>query len=71
MIRMKCWTGPVDVKHDAELLRAAGINVTCEGTEHVHMDVEAKDTTEANEKLIQSMLAKHGTVWGIRFTPVR
>jgi len=70
MVRMKCWTGPVDVKNDAELLRAAGINVVCEGTEHVHMDVEAKDTTQAREKLILALLKRHGTCLGIRFTPV-
>lgn len=70
MVRMRCWTGPVDVKHDAEMLRTAGVNVVCEGTEHVYMDVEASNSDEANAKLIQAMLAKHGSVKGIRFTPV-
>lgn len=41
-----------------------------EGTEHVYMDVEASNSDEANAKLIQAMLAKHGSVKGIRFTPV-
>lgn len=70
MVRMKCWTGPVDVKHDADLLRSAGINVVCEGTEHVHVSVEAKSTEEANTKLIQALLEKHGSARGIRFTPI-
>jgi len=71
VIRMRCWTGPVDVKHDACLLRDAGLNVVCEGTEHVYLDVAATNTDTAREKIIQAMIAKHGSVKGMRFNPVR
>ena len=70
MVRMRCWSGPVDVKGDAQLLRDAGINVVCEGTEHVYMDVEANSSDEAREKLIQALLKKHKTCHGIRFESV-
>lgn len=43
LYRVKAWTGPCCVKHHADKLRAAGVNVTCEGTEHVYAEVESEN----------------------------
>lgn len=40
VFRVKAFTGPCWVGQIAEKVRASGVNVTVEGTEHVYAEVE-------------------------------
>jgi hypothetical protein len=60
MGRYRFHTGPTIVQQTAEKLRQAGINVTIEGTEHVHFDVPSDDPQEVTLQLREIL----GPQWG-------
>ena len=59
--KFKLYTGPTIVKQTADALRAAGINVTTEGTEHVHFIVDG-DRDGVTLKLREIL----GPQWGVK-----
>src|SRR5271156_4178754 len=59
--KFKLYTGPTIVKQTADALVRAGINVTVEGTEHVHFLADG-DRGSVTLKLPQV----RGPQWGVR-----
>lgn len=69
-MRLRAHTGPVGVKDVADKLRAAGVSVHCEGTEHVYIDVPAGDHYQRAHDVAESMRKAHGTTLGLKWTGV-
>ena len=56
MDRYVVWTGPTQVSGTANSLRAVGLHVTCEGTEHVYF--EAHNLTQVLNADLPSWLKR-------------
>lgn len=67
LARVKLWTGPSGVSRWAERIRAAGVPVVCEGTEHVYvnlpMDPEGWGIIPAMEELEQQCKLQDGRLF--------
>lgn len=50
---VKYWTGPCDVQVFVQRARNRGLEVTCEGTEHIYVRINATDGTVANWRVYQ------------------
>lgn len=62
----RCWTGPTLVKDVAAMMREAGVEVRCEGTEHVLVVSEGETLDGAAWNVLASLCAKHGTDVGLK-----
>lgn len=67
--RYKLWTGPTQVDATANWLDTIGFRVTCRGTEHVYVNVEADCETMARER-IKVALGFEPTVVGWAYSGV-
>jgi hypothetical protein len=72
--KARVWTGPTSVGSVAAKLREAGVTVTVEGTEHVHVLVEATEPAAVAHNLQATLLqhfgAGNGWWWVERNTQV-
>ena len=61
-MRLRYHTGPTIVEFIANQMRAAGLDVSCVGTEHVYVDVTSPD----GDRFVQeTLLREFGTTFGI------
>ncbi len=61
---LKLWWGPVGIYEIAEKCREAGIEITCEGTEHLYLAEDGMDGHAAFRGILSKLQAKHGTTFG-------
>lgn len=64
---LRAWTGPSAVREIATACRDAELDVVCEGTEHVYVDVEGSSPGAAAWNAHASLFKKHRTDFGLRF----
>jgi hypothetical protein len=63
--KARVWTGPTSVAQVAAKMRAAGVWVMVEGTEHVTVEVEATEAGAVGHNLAATMEAEYpGELWG-------
>jgi len=62
----QCWTGPVLVKQIAAKMRAAGLTVTCEGTESVYVVSDGTCAEGAAWNVLAALCSKWTTDFGLR-----
>lgn len=65
--RLRFYTSPVGVSEMATKLRESGLDVVCEGTEHVYVDAQALASLPqvyVVDNAISAIKAKHGTDFG-------
>jgi hypothetical protein len=65
-VTLKVWTGPCAVKAFAEKFRDAGINVSIEGTEHIHIIVPDEEFYLAQHKVRERLRSVFGTTFGVK-----
>lgn len=58
--KFRVWTGPTAVDGYAELIEESGLTVTCRGTEHVHIAVDADSMHLAREIMFNKLHAPLG-----------
>jgi hypothetical protein len=58
------WTGPTMVSSMACKFRMAGLTVTCEGTERVHLVINASSKEEVPFVFLDALCAKHHMAFG-------
>lgn len=59
--KLRVWTGPTLVKEITAKLRQAGVEVVCEGTEHVHVRSEGSDRMAAAHNVLACLMKVHKT----------
>lgn len=64
--KLRVYTGPVQVAALAEKCREAGLQVTVEGTEHLHLLVPGTDVEDAKYAFQRALLDTHVTTFGLR-----
>lgn len=63
--KLSYYTGPTAVVATAQLFREAGIDVTVEGTEHIHLTMAGADPLGAKLALWDALAAAHPAIaWG-------
>lgn len=61
-MRLRYHTGPTIVEFIANQMRAAGLDVSCVGTEHVYVDVTPPDD---DQFVRDTLYHEYGTTFGI------
>ena len=64
--KLRIWTGPTLVKELTAKLREAGVEVVCEGTEHVHVRSEGSDRYAAAHNVLAMCMKAHMTDFGLK-----
>ena len=64
--KLRIWTGPTLVKELTAKLREAGVDVVCEGTEHVHVRSEGSDRLAAAHNLLATLMKAYKTDFGLK-----
>ena len=64
-MKLTAHTGPVIVREIADALRAAGISVLCEGTEHVYVEAPGEDRYRAAHGVTEALRRTHGKTFGL------
>ena len=64
--RLRVWVGPVAVVEMGRKLRRAGLRVPTTGTEHLTVDVSARDCTDATIKMSDALRRKYKKDFGLR-----
>jgi len=68
IMTLQAWTGPCSVSRIAEGCRKAGLEVTCEGTEHVYIAVPySPKRSQAAYDACEALRKANGTDYGLRF----
>lgn len=67
--RVRVWVGAcgsLGVHEYANFMRQAKLDVVCEGTEHVYLDILAENAVEASWGVIEALQSTHGKDFGLR-----
>lgn len=67
---LRVFAGPCGVKDVAETLRQAGLDVSCEGTEHVFLNAEGSTPEGAAWNASVDVFRFHGRDFGLHFKPL-
>jgi hypothetical protein len=59
--KLRIWTGPTLVRELTTKLREAGVEVVCEGTEHVHVRSEGSDRHAAAHNVLATLMKAYNT----------
>ena len=70
MHALSVWIGPCNVREYANRMREAGIEVSCEGTERIFVNVDGTDAAGAAWNALAMLVQKHGSDFGLRFRKV-
>jgi len=64
--KLRIWTGPTRVKELSAKLREAGVEVVCEGTEHVHVRSEGSDRMAASHNILAMLMKAYKTDFSLK-----
>lgn len=65
---LRAWTGPSLTGQVVDLLREAGVEVICGGTEHVYVTSEGSAVDAAAWNVMAALRSRHGKDFGLRWT---
>jgi len=68
--KLRIWTGPTLVKEITAKLRQAGVEVVCEGTEHVHVRSEGSDHMAAAHNVLAFLMRTFMTDFNLKPKPI-
>lgn len=64
--KLRIWTGPTLVRELTTKLREAGVEVVCEGTEHVYVLSDGSNHLAAAHNVLATLMQAYKTDFGLK-----